>query len=403
MFFFGNKNRRFQFDGRHHLTGKMVKGEVQAKNHEEAKKKLARRGIHLIQLNKAKKISRRIKSSDIALFTRQLATMLKAGLPLLQAFEIVARGHHNPKLTSLLMNVRVDVEQGSSLSAAFAKYPQFFNRFYCNLVAAGEMGGVLDTLLDKLALYQEKNLFLRKQVKSALTYPIAVIVMAIAVVAVMMIYVLPTFERVYADIGATLPVFTQLVMNISAWLAHHYWWIAGITLLLGVLGWRAYHRVLAFRRRIDALLLRLPIVGNIVRKAVIARWSRTMATLFAAGVPLLDSLEAVAAASGNMLYEEATLHIRHQVNQGISLTSAMNESDLFGSMILQMVAIGEETGSLDDMLNKAAQFYEDDVDTAVAQLSSLMTPVIVLVLGGIIGVILVAMYLPLFRLGSVVA
>ncbi|UOO82456.1 type II secretion system F family protein [Uruburuella testudinis] len=398
-----DKGRRFNFEGKNTNTDQIVRGEVIAKDEEEARKKLQRRGIRPLRVSKVKTVrKRRITQGDITVFTRQLATMMKAGLPLMQAFELVARGHVNPAMTQLLMQVRADVEQGSALGKAFAKHPKYFDRFYCNLISAGETGGVLESLLDKLAVYKEKTQAIKKKIKSVLAYPIAIIVVAVALIMVMMMFVLPAFKKVYGNMGAELPWLTQIVMNISDFFVRYGWaMIIGMIVLVFVL-YKTHQRSPGFQKRADGLLLRLPIFGAIVRKAIIARWSRTTATLFAAGVPLVEALDSVAGAAGNILYEEATQDIRSKVTQGLSLTSSMQGTDMFPNMVLQMASIGEESGSLDDMLNKAAEFYEDEVDNSIAQLSSLMEPVIMVVLGVIIGVLLVAMYLPLFNLGSVV-
>lgn len=397
------KGKRFSFEGKNTNTDQLVRGEVVAKNEEDARKKLQRRGIRPIRISKVKTLrKRRITQEDITVFTRQLATMMKAGLPLMQAFEIVARGHSNPSMTQMLMQIRAEVEQGSSLGKSFSKYPKYFDRFYCNLVAAGEAGGVLENLLDKLAVYKEKTQAIKKKVKTALTYPIAIIVVAIVLMFVMMMFVLPAFKEVYNGMGAELPMLTQLVMNISD-LFVEYGWLMIVCLILVAFGlYKLHEKSPAFQKRVDGMMLKMPIFGQIVKKATIARWSRTTSTLFAAGVPLVEVLDSVAGASGNILYEEATQDIRAKVTQGLSLTSSMQSTEMFPNMVLQMAAIGEESGSLDDMLNKAAEFYEDEVDNAVSQLSSLMEPIIMVVLGSLIGVLLVAMYLPLFNLGNVV-
>ena len=395
--------KRFSFEGKNLSTEQIVRGEVVAKDEAEARAKLSRRQIKVIQISKMK-VSRqkRITQADITVFTRQLATMMKAGLPLMQAFDIVAKGHSNASMTKLLMDIRSDIEQGTSMADAFAKHPKYFDRFYSNLVRAGEAGGVLEGLLDKLATYKEKTQAIKKKVKSALTYPAAVVVVAIALVIVMMMFVLPEFGKVYDGMGVALPALTQFMMNISDFFVA-YGWLVIIGLIGAVVGFYQWlQRSPKLQKRVDALLLKMPIFGSIVRKATIARWARTTATLFAAGVPLVEVLDSVAGASGNIIYEEATQEIRSKVNQGISLTSGMLATDLFPNMMVQMASIGEESGALDDMLNKAAEFYEDEVDNAVSQLSSLMEPIIMVVLGGIIGVILVAMYLPLFNLGNVV-
>ena len=397
------KGKRFTFEGRHTETEQIIRGEVVAKDEDDARKKLQRRSIKPLRISKVKNARRkRISQADITVFTRQLATMMKAGLPLMQAFEIVARGHTNATMTQLLMQIRSDIEQGSPMGKAFSKHPKYFDRFYCNLISAGEAGGVLESLLDKLAVYKEKTQAIKKKVKSALIYPIAVVAVAVGLVLVMMMFVLPAFKKVYEGIGADLPGLTQMMMNLSDFFVSYGWVIIGALVAAVVLFINAHKRSPTLQKRVDALLLKLPIFGPIVRKATIARWARTTSSLFAAGVPLVEALDSVAAASGNILYEEATLDIRSKVNQGLSLTSGMQNTDLFPNMVIQMTSIGEESGSLDDMLNKAAEFYEDEVDNSVAQLSSLMEPIIMVVLGSIIGVILVAMYLPLFNLGGVV-
>ncbi|ENS8572692.1 TPA: type 4 pilus assembly protein PilG [Neisseria gonorrhoeae] len=401
---FAKKEKRFIFEGRHSASDKLVNGEVSAFTEEEARKKLAKRGIRPLQITRVKTSSKRkITQEDITVFTRQLSTMIKAGLPLMQAFEIVARGHGNPSMTEMLMEIRGQVEQGSSLSRAFSNHPKYFDRFYCNLVAAGETGGVLESLLDKLAIYKEKTQAIRKKVKTALTYPVSVIAVAIGLVFVMMIFVLPAFKEVYANMGAELPPLTQTVMDMSDFFVS-YGWMVLIALGFAIYGFlKLKARSIKIQRRMDAILLRMPIFGDIVRKGTIARWGRTTATLFAAGVPLVDVLGSTAGAAGNLIYEEATREIRTRVIQGLSMTSGMRATELFPNMMLQMSSIGEESGSLDDMLNKAAEFYEDEVDNAVGRLSAMMEPIIIVILGLVIGTLLVAMYLPLFNLGNVVA
>lgn len=401
---FAKKEKRFIFEGRHSASDKLVNGEVSAFTEEEARKKLAKRGIRPLQITRVKTSSKRkITQEDITVFTRQLSTMIKAGLPLMQAFEIVARGHGNPSMTEMLMEIRGQVEQGSSLSRAFSNHPKYFDRFYCNLVAAGETGGVLESLLDKLAIYKEKTQAIRKKVKTALTYPVSVIAVAIGLVFVMMIFVLPAFKEVYANMGAELPPLTQTVMDMSDFFVS-YGWMVLIALGFAIYGFlKLKARSIKIQRRMDAILLRMPIFGDIVRKGTIARWGRTTATLIAAGVPLVDVLDSTAGAAGNLIYEEATREIRTRVIQGLSMTSGMRATELFPNMMLQMSSIGEESGSLDDMLNKAAEFYEDEVDNAVGRLSAMMEPIIIVILGLVIGTLLVAMYLPLFNLGNVVA
>ena len=393
----------FSFEGKNIRTEQLVRGEIVAKNETEARAKLTRRQIRVVNIRKIKKSrQKKISATDITVFTRQLSTMMKAGLPMMQAFDIAAKGHANPSMTAMLLNIRSDVEQGHTLADSFAKYPKYFDRFYCNLVRAGETGGVLESILDKLSLYKEKTQSIKKKVRGALTYPIAVIVVAIALIFVMMMYVLPAFAKVYQEMGVSLPGLTQVMMNISDFFVAY-----GIYMLIILIGGtvafiKSMQKSQELQKRVDYMLLKMPIFGPIVRKAAIARWARTTATLFAAGVPMVEVLDSVAGATGNIRYEEATQDIRAKVNQGISLTSSMEATEVFPNMVIQMTLIGEESGSLDDMLNKAAEFYEEDVDTAVSQLSSLMEPIIMVVLGLIVGVILVAMYLPLFNIGNAV-
>lgn len=394
---------RYEFEGRSLDTEQMVRGEVIAKDEKDAIAKLTRRRIKVIHVTKKKKTKeKKITQADITVFTRQLATMMKAGLPLMQAFDIVAKGHANASMTRLLLEIRGDIEQGTSMANAFRKHPKYFDSFYCNLVDAGEAGGVLEALLDKLAVYKEKTQAIKKKIKSALTYPIAVVAVAIILVIIMMMFVLPEFKKVYDGMGAEMPALTQFMMGISDFMVA-WGWLVIIGLIGIVAGFIYWHKNSpSLQKRVDAMLLKMPIFGNIVEKGTIARWARTTATLFTAGVPLVEALDSVGGASGNIIYEEATKGIRNQVNQGGSLTAAMNSTNLFPNMVVQMASIGEESGALDDMLNKAAEFYEEEVDMAVATLSSLMEPIIMVVLGSIIGVILVAMYLPLFNMGNVV-
>ena len=345
---------------------------------------------------------KRIKPKDLALFTRQLATMMKAGVPLLQSFDIVGRGNANPSVTKLLNDIRTDVETGTSLSAAFRKFPMYFDSLYCNLVEAGEAAGILEQLLDRLATYMEKTEAIKSKIKSALMYPVAVIVVAFVVITIIMIFVIPAFKSVFSSFGADLPAPTLVVIAISEFFVK-YWW-----LIFGVIGGGFYFFMQAWKRSekmqmfMDRLLLKVPIFGELVEKSVIARWTRTLSTMFAAGVPLVEALDSVGGASGNMLYAQATEKIQQEVSTGTSLTVAMGNANLFPVMVLQMCAIGEESGSLDHMLGKSADFYEAEVDDMVAGLSSLMEPIIIVFLGTIIGGIVVSMYLPIFKLGQVV-
>ncbi len=384
-------------------TGKIVKGEMRAQGESQVQGALRRQGVMVTSVKK-RKIGggKAIKPKDIMIFTRQLATMMKAGVPLLQAFDIVGRGNPNASVAKLLNDIRSDVETGTSLSSAFRKFPNYFNALYCNLVEAGEQAGILEALLDRLAVYMEKTENLKSKIKSALMYPISVIIVAFVVVAVIMIFVIPAFKEVFSSFGAELPAPTLFVMAISEFFVSYWWLIFG-----GIGGglyffFQAWKRSEAVQAFMDKALLRIPIFGPLMEKAVVARWTRTLSTMFAAGVPLVEALDSVAGASGNYLYKTATERIQREISTGTSLTMAMGNANLFPSMVLQMVAIGEESGSIDHMLGKAADFYEAEVDDAVAGLSSLMEPIIIVVLGGIIGGIVVSMYLPIFKLGSVV-
>lgn len=398
---FGRREKQFAYEGRNRFGGEAVKGRIAAPNEAAAREKLKRRGILVQRLDGgAKGRRRRPNQADVTVFTRQFSAMMKAGVPLVQALDIAARGQSNAALAAVVQSVRGDVEQGRPLSQALAAHPKWFDRFYCNLIAAGEAGGVLETLLDRLAEYKEKTQALRKKALAALTYPAAVVLMAVSVLVVMMVYILPAFAAVYADMGAQLPWFTRFLMGISAGLAEYGGYGLVFFGLASAAVWRFYRVSPAFRRRCDAWRLGAPLIGGITVKTVAARWARTTATLFAAGIPLPDALESVASAAGSVCYEEATLAVRRAVNQGSSLAFAMRQTGIFPDILVQMAEIGGETGALDDMLDKAAQFYEEDADAAVARLSGLMSPLMVLVLGGMIGVFLVGMYLPLFDLGN---
>jgi type IV pilus assembly protein PilC len=392
----------FEWEGKDR-HGKIVRGETRAGGENQVQATLRRQGIFPTKIKKRRTRSgKRIKPKDIALFTRQLATMMKAGVPLLQSFDIVGRGNTNTSVTRLLNDVRTDVEMGTSLSAAFRKHPLYFNSLYCNLVEAGESAGILETLLDRLAVYMEKTEAIKSKIKSALMYPSAVIIVTFVVIAVIMIFVVPAFKDVFSSFGADLPAPTLLVMAISE-IFVQWWW-----LIFGLIGGGIYFFLQAWRRSpriqmaMDRIMLRLPIFGVLVEKSCIARWTRTLSTMFAAGVPLVEALDSVGGASGNAVYALATDKIQQEVSTGTSLTSAMTSTNVFPSMVLQMCAIGEESGSIDHMLGKAADFYEEEVDEMVAGLSSLMEPIIIVFLGVIIGGIVVAMYLPIFQLGQVV-
>jgi len=392
----------FEWEGKDR-NGKQVRGETRAAGENQVKSSLRRQGILPTKIKKRRmSAGKSIKPKDMAIFTRQLATMMKAGVPLLQAFDIVGRGNPNPSVTRLLNDIRNDVETGTSLSVAFRKYPLYFDNLYCNLVEAGEAAGILDQLLDRLAVYMEKTEAMKSKIKSALMYPISVLVVAFVVTAVIMIFVVPAFKEVFSNFGADLPAPTLMVIAISE-IFVQYWW-----LIFGGIGGGLYFFMQAWRRSkkvqfmMDRIMLKLPIFGVLVEKSCIARWTRTLSTMFAAGVPLVEALDSVGGASGNSVYEMATVKIQQEVSTGTALTQAMTNANLFPSMVLQMCAIGEESGSIDHMLGKSADFFESEVDDMVAGISSLMEPIIIVILGTVIGGIVVAMYLPIFKLGQVV-
>ena len=392
----------FEWEGKDR-NGKQMRGETRAAGENQVKSSLRRQGITPTKIKKRRMSSgKSIKPKDMAIFTRQLATMMKAGVPLLQAFDIVGRGNPNPSVTRLLNDIRNDVETGTSLSVAFRKYPLYFDNLYCNLVEAGEAAGILDQLLDRLAVYMEKTEAMKSKIKSALMYPISVLVVAFVVTAVIMIFVVPAFKEVFSNFGADLPAPTLMVIAISE-IFVQYWW-----LIFGGIGGGFYFFMQAWRRSkkmqlvMDRIMLKLPIFGTLVEKSCIARWTRTLSTMFAAGVPLVEALDSVGGAAGNSVYELATVKIQQEVSTGTALTQAMTNANLFPSMVLQMCAIGEESGSIDHMLGKAADFFESEVDDMVAGISSLMEPIIIVILGTVIGGIVVAMYLPIFKLGQVV-
>ena len=382
---------------------KPVRGELRAISETVATSNLRRQGIRVDKIKRQSfRGGRAIGDKDITFFTRQLATMLKAGVPLLTSFDIIARGHSNARFSRLMVDLKNKVETGSSLSQAFREYPKYFDPLYCNLVQAGETAGMLDAILDRLATYKEKILAIKSKIKSALFYPISVIVVAIVVVWVIMVFVIPAFKKVFNAFGANLPWLTQQVIGISDFFVQ-WWWAIFIVAIGVVIGIRlSIKRSETVRYTVHRLMLKLPVVGGILEKATIARWTRTLQTMFAAGVPLVESLDAVGGASGNIVYANATKRIQTDVSTGTSLTNAMAATNLFPTMVLQMTQIGEESGSLDNMLGKVADFYEREVDDAVAALSSLLEPIIIVFLGVIIGGLVVAMYLPIFKLGAVI-
>ena len=398
----GPKELTFSWEGKD-KAGKTIRGELRAVSEAAVNATLRRQGI-LVQ--KVKRLKRKgggsVGSKDIALFTRQLATMMKAGVPLLQSFEIVSKGAANPAVGKLLSDIKTDVETGSALAAAFRKFPLYFDNLYCNLVQAGEQAGILETLLDRLATYQEKTLAIKSKIKAALFYPIAIIAVAFIITAVIMIFVIPAFKEVFTNFGADLPAPTLMVMAISDWFVA-YWYIIFPVIGGGIYGFlEAWKRSVAVQIFMDKLMLKAPVFGHLVRISTIARWTRTLSTMFAAGVPLVEALDSVGGASGNYVYAQATKAIKQEVSTGTSLTVAMQNANVFPTMVIQMVSIGEETGALDGMLGKVADFFEAEVDDAVEALSSLMEPMIMVVLGTLIGGMVIAMYLPIFKMGQAV-
>ncbi len=391
----------FHWEGKD-KSGKIVKGEIRAAGKESVSAHLRRQGISVTKIKKFSGSGKKITQKDLTLFTRQLATMLKSGVPLLQSFDIVGKGHSNPAVSRLLNDIKTDVETGSSLEQAFRKFPLYFDELFCNLIGAGEQAGILDSLLDRLATYQEKILAIKSKIKGALFYPVSIIAVAFIITAVIMIFVIPAFKELFSSFGADLPAPTLFLMAISDFFVK-YWF-----LIFGALGGGIYaffyfwKRSEKMQRVMDKLVLKLPVFGEVIRKATIARWSRTLSTMFAAGVPLVEAFDSVAGAAGNAIYFDATKQIQREVSQGSTLVVAMQNTAVFPSMVVQMVAIGEESGSLDGMLSKVADFYEAEVDDAVAALSSLMEPVIMVVLGTLIGGMVIAMYLPIFKMGQVV-
>ncbi len=384
-------------------AGKTVRGEMQATGEAQVNATLRRQGIKIVEVKKQRIGSGgKVTEKDITLFTRQLATMMKSGVPLLQAFDIVGKGHSNPAVARLLMTIKSDVETGMNLKQAFEKHPLYFDALFCNLVGAGEAAGILESLLDRLATYKEKILAIKSKIKSALFYPIAIIVVAVVITAIIMIFVIPAFKEVFKSFGADLPTPTLIVMAISDFVVANWFFLfggAGLAIYAFFWTWQRSEKMQIF---MDRLILKVPVFGDLVRKSSIARWTRTLATMFAAGVPLVEALGSVAGAAGNYVYFVATKKIQSEVSTGSSLTSSMQGADVFPNMVIQMTMIGEEAGSLDAMLGKVADFFEAEVDDAVEALSSLMEPMIMVVLGTLIGGMVIAMYLPIFKLGSAV-
>ena len=399
-----DKNLVFAWEGKDR-AGKVVAGEIPAKDEATVRADLRRQGITPSKIRKKSKGlggKKKITPKDVTVFSRQLATMMSAGVPLVQAFDIVGRGHDNPAMAEMILSIKTDIEGGTALTPSLAKHPLQFNDLFCNLVQAGEQAGVLDTMLDKIATYMEKTESIKGKIKKALFYPAAVIIVAIVVTTVIMLFVIPQFKELFTSFGADLPAFTLLVINISNFMTE-WWW--GIGLALGAAGYslaQSYKRSAKLREGVDRAMLRFPIIGPILHKAAIARFARTLSTMFAAGVPLVEALNSVSGATGSVVYSEAVLGMREKVATGQSLQLSMRQTDLFPHLVIQMTAIGEEAGSLDAMLSKVADFYEEEVDNAVDSLSSLLEPMIMVVIGGLVGSLVVAMYLPIFKMAATV-
>jgi type IV pilus assembly protein PilC len=392
----------FQWEGRD-KGGRTVKGEMRAGGESVVAASLRRRGILATKIKKqSMPRGRRISGKDLALFTRQLSTMLRAGVPLLQCFDIVSRGHSNPALGRLLGDIRADVETGTSLNQAFRKYPVYFDALFCNLVAAGEQAGILETLLDRLATYQEKTIAIKGKIKKALFYPTMIIFVAVLVTAIIMVFVIPAFKHFFSSFGADLPTPTLIVIAISDVFVKYWYLMLFGSLGAGYFAYQAWRRSPKVQIAVDRIMLKPPVIGPLLQKAAIARWTRTLSTTFAAGVPLVEALDSVGPAAGNAVYKEATRQIQSEVNVGTTLAQAMQNSGVFPNMAVQMTSIGEEAGALDSMLNKVADYFEREVDETVDALSSMLEPLIMVILGGIIGSIVVAIYLPIFKLGQVV-
>ncbi len=387
--------------------GNKISGEIIADTPAIAKAQLRKQGVIPQKVvKKAKPLfgggKKPIKPADIAVISRQLATMMKAGVPLVQSFDIIGKGHDNPSVQDLILSIKTDIESGSAMGEALRKHPQYFDDLFCDLVVAGEQSGALEGMLDRIATYKEKTEALKSKIKKALFYPIAVVIAAILVSSILLLFVVPTFEELFQGFNAELPAFTQMVINLSRWLSE-YWWMVLIVIIGAVITLKQLNKNSEeYRNGVDKLVLRLPIIGEILNKAAVARFARTLSTTFAAGVPLVEALESAAGASGNYVYRTGLLKIREDVMTGMQMNLSMTNSGLFPNMVNQMVAIGEESGSVDAMLTKVADIYEQEVDDAVDGLSSLLEPLIMAVLGVLVGGMIVAMYLPIFQLGAVV-
>ncbi|MCP4088621.1 MAG: type II secretion system F family protein [Gammaproteobacteria bacterium] len=397
-------NSPFNWEGTD-SSGKKVKGKSMASSEAAVRAELRRRGVIASKIRKQNKLFQKmgkVRPGDIAIFSRQLATMLTAGIPLVQCFDIIGKGHDNPAMQKLIMAVKADVEGGTNLADALARHPLYFDELFVNLVSAGEQAGALEGLLDKIATYKEKTEAIKKKVKKALFYPAAIMVVALLVTTILLIFVIPEFENLFQGFGADLPSFTRSVINLSVFVRSDGWWVA--ILIFGSVSGYLYMLKRSKKIRIiqDKITLKIPVIGPIMEKSCIARFARTLSTMFSAGVPLVEGLDSVAGACGNIVYEIAVMEIKDEVATGSRLQMCMENSGLFPNMVIQMIAVGEESGSLDEMSAKVADFYEDDVDNAVDSLSSLLEPMIMTILGVLVGGLVVAMYLPIFKMGAVI-
>ena len=397
----------FAYDGVDR-KGIKIKGELPARNMALAKVTLRKQGINITNIREKRKnpleglMKKKVNTLDITIFTRQLATMMKAGVPLVQSFEIVAEGLDNPSMREVVLGIKGEVEGGNTFAGALKKYPQYFDKLFCSLVESGEQSGALETMLDRVAIYKEKSELLKQKIKKAMKYPITVIIVALIVTIILMVKVVPVFQGLFGSFGAELPAFTQMVVNMSNW-TQKYWFVLLLGIGIAITAFmEAKKRSKKFRDALDRIALKLPIFGDLVYKSIIARFSRTLSTTFAAGVPLIDALESTAGATNNVVFETAVLKIRDDVATGQQLQFAMRMANVFPSMAIQMVAIGEESGSLDAMLDKVATHFENEVDNAVDGLTSMMEPLIMAILGVLVGGLVIAMYLPIFQMGSVV-
>ncbi len=385
--------------------GNRVKGRGLAKDEMELRADLRRQGIAASRIRKERQLFKsggKVNAEDIAIFARQLATMLTAGIPMVQAFEIIGVGHDKPAMQKLVLAIKSDIETGNALNQALAKHPLYFDDLFVNLVEAGEHAGALETVLEKIATYKEKTEALKKKIKKALFYPAAVLAVAVIVTVILLIFVIPQFESLFKGFGADLPAFTQFVIDMSRWMQSNGWMLLIIVVAAGFTFGYFYKRSRPMRQFIDRMSLQTPVIGPILKKAAIARFARTLATMFGAGVPLVEAMKSVAGATGNIVYQDATLKMRDEISTGMRMQRAMENTGLFPNMVVQMIAVGEESGSLDEMASKVADFYEADVDAAVDALSSLLEPLIMVILGVLVGGLVVAMYLPIFKLGAVI-